>query len=78
MILNRGANTEVKEADFAIFLTAGGGILARGSIIALGLTSLELGMTADPLLCRVMSRGPACANLFSKTLKYDLMLSSRL
>ena len=68
MILGKGRCTEGKAADLAIFLTPVGGILASGSIIALGLFSLVLFMV-DPLLWRVMSRGPACESLFSNTLK---------
>ena len=63
MILDRKINTDGKDADLAIFLTPVGGILARGSIIALGFESL-LAATLDPLLCKVMSKGPACDNLF--------------
>lgn len=79
MILPLIINTEEKDADFAIFLTAFGGIFGNGSTIALGLRSLELGKVVAPvLLCKVIKRGPAWESLFSKTLKYDLMLSSRL
>ena len=67
-------DTEGKEADLAIFLTPVGGILAKGSIIALGLDYLLFTPIFDPLLCKVIRRGPACDSLFSNTLKYDLIL----
>jgi len=69
MILLKTYNTEENMADFAIFLTPVGGILAKGSIIALTFISLLLTDIVVPLLWRVMSNGPACDSLFSNTLK---------
>lgn len=69
MVLNAIRNTEAKEALFAIFFNAEGGMLGNWSIIALGLPYLLGETIEDPLLCSVMSKGPACDNLFSKTLK---------
>lgn len=69
MILNGKYNTEGKDADLAIFLTPVGGILARGSIKALGLAYFVLFPIFELLLWRVIRSGPACESLFSKTLK---------
>lgn len=78
MVLLSLKTTEEKEADFAIFLTPAGGIFANWSIIALGLLYLLFVIFEDELLCKLINKGPACDNLFSKTLKYDLILSNRL
>ena len=57
----------------AIFLVPLIGMFAKVSVIALELASLILVTELLPL-CSVISSGPACDSLFSKTLKYDLML----
>lgn len=70
MVLHNKKSTDEKEADFAIFFTALGGMFGNGSIIALGFRSLELAIAVAPLLLwRVIRSGPACDSLFSKTLK---------
>ena len=64
MILIKTNNTEENMADLAIFFTPVGGMLAKGSIIALAFISLLLNDIVAPLLWRVMSNGPACDSLF--------------
>jgi hypothetical protein len=69
MILHQFNFTEEKDADFAIFFTPAGGILASGYKIAFGLFYFAEFETELLLLCKVISNGPACDSLFSKTLK---------
>ena len=59
MILLKKSITEENIADLAIFLTPVAGILAKESIIAFKLISLLLVDIVVPLLCKVISKGPA-------------------
>jgi hypothetical protein len=58
-----GISTDENDADFAIFLSPLMGIFERVSIIAFELDYFVV-VIVFVLLCRVISRGPACESLF--------------